>query len=111
MDKNTITGFILIAAVLFGFAWWQQPSAEQMAEIARQDSIAKIEQKAAEALKKQQMAQKVAMRDSVEKDTSAIFYSALNGESQKVVLKNNKLELTLNSKGATVEKAVVKNFK
>ena len=26
MDKNTITGFVLIALILFGFAWWQQPS-------------------------------------------------------------------------------------
>ena len=26
MDKNTIIGFVLIAAVLFGFAWWQKPS-------------------------------------------------------------------------------------
>ena len=30
MDKNTITGFVLIALILFGFAWWQQPSEEQL---------------------------------------------------------------------------------
>ena len=29
MDKNTITGFVLIALILFGFAWWQHPSEEQ----------------------------------------------------------------------------------
>ena len=32
MDKKTITGFVLIALILFGFAWWQQPSAEQKAK-------------------------------------------------------------------------------
>ena len=32
MDKRTITGFVLIALILFGFAWWQQPSAEQIAQ-------------------------------------------------------------------------------
>ena len=29
MDKNTVTGFILIALVLIGFSWYSQPSAEQ----------------------------------------------------------------------------------
>lgn len=32
MDKNTITGFVLMALVLFGFAWWQQPSDEEIAQ-------------------------------------------------------------------------------
>ena len=44
MDKNTITGFVLIALVLFGFTWYSQPSAEeqqQMIEQMRQDSIAR----------------------------------------------------------------------
>lgn len=43
MDKNTIIGFVLIAAVLFGFAWWQQPSEEQLQaqrEQYEKDSIA-----------------------------------------------------------------------
>lgn len=43
MDKNTITGFVLMALVLFGFAWWQQPSKEQLAQQRKQfvaDSIA-----------------------------------------------------------------------
>ena len=32
MDKNTIAGFALIALVLFGFAWWQQPSEKELAQ-------------------------------------------------------------------------------
>ena len=43
MDKNTIVGFVLIALVLFGFAWWQQPSAEELEKQRielRKDSIA-----------------------------------------------------------------------
>ena len=45
MDKNTVTGFILIALVLIGFSWYSQPSAEQAAELARQqDSIAQVEE-------------------------------------------------------------------
>ena len=60
MDKNTITGFVLIALVLIGFGWYNQPSAEQIAEAARQDSIAQVERKKAEAQQKQAEAQQTA---------------------------------------------------
>ena len=30
MDKNTITGFILIALVVIGFSWYSQPSKEEL---------------------------------------------------------------------------------
>ena len=35
----------------------------------------------------------------------------MNGTSQKVVLKNSKLELTLDTKGGVIKKAVIKDFK
>ncbi|MBQ4446048.1 MAG: membrane protein insertase YidC, partial [Prevotella sp.] len=115
MDKNTIIGFILIAAVLIGYSWWQQPSAEQIAEMKRQDSLALVAkekaQKEAKALQKAaQLAQKEKEKAALE-DTTALFHNALNGAASTVVLKNSKVELTLNTKGGTVEKAVIKNFK
>ena len=42
MDKNTITGFVLIALVLIGFGWYNQPSAEQIAEAARHDVLPRL---------------------------------------------------------------------
>ena len=32
MDKNTITGLLLMAVVMFGFMWLNQPSEEELAE-------------------------------------------------------------------------------
>ena len=101
MDKNTIIGFILIAAILIGYSWWQQPSAEQIAEMKRQDSLALVAKEKAQKEK-----EKAALED-----TTALFHNALNGAASTVVLKNSKVELTLNTKGGTVEKAVIKNFK
>ena len=50
MDKNTITGFILIALVVIGFSWYSQPSREELEAMAQRDSIAAVEQqKQAEA--------------------------------------------------------------
>ena len=41
MDKNTVTGMLLMCAVIFGFMWLSRPSEAQLAEQKRiQDSIA-----------------------------------------------------------------------
>ncbi len=110
MDKNTIIGFVLIAAVLIGFSLWNQPSKE---ELARQQQTEQLEKKAqAEAQQKkiENEARKTATLQAAMADTSALFHTALNGTEQKVTLRNGKLQLELTSKGAIVEKAVIKGF-
>ena len=42
MNKNTNIGFILIALLLIAYSWYMQPSAEEMAEMQKQDSIANV---------------------------------------------------------------------
>ena len=112
MDKNTIIGFILIAAVLIGFSWWQQPSAEEIAAQRAQDSIAQVAKKKAEQDKKAAEAAKQAQAEAAAKqDSTTAFFGAMNGTAENVVLKNGKVELTLTTKGGVVEKAIVKNFK
>ena len=114
MNKDTIIGFALIALVLIGYSWYNQPSAEQIEAARKQDSIAAIAKEKAE--KAQQETAKVADSSAIDTltapvDTTALFHSALNGTSQQVVLKNSKLELTLDTKGGVVRKAVIKDFK
>ena len=117
MNKDTIIGFVLIALVLIGFSWWNQPSAEQIEAARKQDSIdAVMKEKAAKAQEQAALAAKTqghAAGDSLagaSADTTALFYAALNGTSQQVMLKNDKLELTLDTKGGVIRKAVIKNF-
>ena len=110
MDKNTIAGFVLIALVLFGFAWWQQPSAEQLEQQRKEfvkDSIAAAKKtQAAKVAAAKQVQQKTAAAA----DTTALFHTALNGQAQDITLKNSKVELTLSTKGGVVKKAVIKNY-
>lgn len=111
MNKNNIIGFLLIAVVLIGFSWYNQPSAEEQRAAFVQDSIAKA--KHAEMEKASKAAAVKLQADAkakVEADSTALFYSALKGQAKKIVLKNEKVELTLNTKGATVEKAVIKGY-
>ena len=115
MNKDTIIGFVLIALVLIGFSWWNQPSAEQIEAAKKQDSIETVMKEQAEKAQKDAAAQAAKSQsnaaDSSAIDTTALFRSALTGTSQQVVLKNDKLQLTLDTKGGVIRKAVIKNFK
>ena len=52
MNRDTIIGFVLIALVLIGFSWWNQPSAEQIEAARKQDSIAAIQKDSAQPVSK-----------------------------------------------------------
>ncbi len=115
MDKNTIFGFVLIAAVLIGFSWYNQPSAEEQAAQAKQDSIAAVvKQKQSEMAQAQKKAAELKRQSQIEAaatDSTAMFYKNLNGKKENIVLENSKVKLTISTRGATVEKAVIKGFK
>ena len=112
MNRDTIIGFALIALVLIGFSWYNQPSAEQIEAARQQDSIAAAEQARAEkAAKAAQAAAAKQAADSLPVDTTSLFHTALTGTSQPIVLKNEKLTLTLDTKGGVVRKAVIRGFK
>ena len=111
MNRDTVIGFVLIALVLIGFSWYNQPSAEDIEAARKQDSIAAALKE--QATKKQQAeaaAKKVQAEAAAKGDSSALFFSALNGTAQDIVLKNQKVELTLSTKGGTLTKAVIKGF-
>ena len=112
MNRDTIIGFVLIALVLIGFSWWNQPSAEEIEAARTQDSLAAVmKDKAEKAQKENQKVVKQALDSAALNDSTALFHQALSGTDQQIVLKNQKLELTFNTKGGTVSKAVIKDFK
>ena len=112
MNRDTIIGFVLIAFVLIGFSWWNQPSAEEIEAARMQDSLAAVMKDNAEkAQKETQKAIKQAQDSAALNDTTALFHQALSGTNQQIVLKNQKLELTFSTKGGTISKAVIKDYK
>ena len=112
MNKNTLIGFVLIAVVLVGFSWYSQPSQEEMRAQFVKDSLEQVaKQKADQAAKIAAYKQQQAAKEQVAADTTALFYKALTGKAQDVVLQNTKLAVTLSTKGGTVTKAYIKNEK
>jgi YidC/Oxa1 family membrane protein insertase len=111
MNKDTIIGFVLIALVLIGFSWYNQPSAEEIEAARKQDSIAAaIKENAAKQQKAEEAQRKAKAEAAAKGDSTALFFSALNGNSQAIVLKNGKVELTFDTKGGTITKAIIKDF-
>ncbi len=111
MDKNTIIGFVLIAVVLIGFSWWTRPSEEEIKAQQEQVEKQEAEKKKAAEQKKVAEAKKTAALAQAREDSTALFHDALSGSATDVVLRNDKVELTLSTKGGTVTKAVVKGYK
>ena len=76
------------------------------------DSLEQVaKQKADQAAKIAAYKQQQAAKEQVAADTTALFYKALTGKAQDVVLQNAKLAVTLSTKGGTVTKAYIKNEK
>ena len=112
MNKNTLTGFVLIAVVLIVFSWYgQKQAAEQQAaaqqEQMRLDSIAKANPAPKDTIDTAQLA-----AQQLKADSSRIFFTAMQEQQgEDIVLKNSKVELTLGTKGGIVKKAKVLGYK
>lgn len=110
MDKNTITGMVLIFIVLIVFSYLSRPSQEQLA--AQQhyyDSIAQVEKRAAELQAKAEAAL-ANEREMVSKDSTSLFFNATQGTEQLVSIENNLAKLTLSTKGGSLYSATLKDY-
>lgn len=109
MDKNTLVGFILIGIVLIGFSFFSRPSKEEVAQRRYQDSIRIVAQ---EAERKAEIQAQISEADNFTQnlDSSAVFYSATQGNESFVTLENNLMKLTLTNKGGRVYSGVLKEY-
>lgn len=103
MDKNTIVGLFLIAAVLIGFTWYnsnqkrnlQHPQTEQTSlPAAKQYS-----QQSHNSVKK------------IATDSTDIFFAATEGEAKDITLQNAKIRVKVSTKGGSVESVELKEYK
>lgn len=121
MDKQTIIGFILIFLILMGSYFFNKPTAAQLEEARRQDSIAMIQAELArqealvrEAMEQQQLAETTpAQQADIEAQLQKQFgaYAALvKGENQHYTFENEVMELTMASKGGRIASVRLKDY-
>ena len=121
MDKNTITGFVLIGLILFGFTWYQSRQYDkQIAYQAQLDSIAAVERAAGMAAESiadslQASAAEEGASAPVQGKTAIYKDSLLNlasgGEERIVTISNDKIEVAFTTKGAQPYSAKVKEYR
>ncbi|MFA6819814.1 MAG: membrane protein insertase YidC [Bacteroidaceae bacterium] len=115
MDKNTITGFVLIAIVFIGFTYFSQPSKEELSRQRAQDSLTTVNAQKQLALQKQETAkqQSTTKEDSValSKDTTSLFGLSKCGLNKTIILQNELVKVDLNTLGGSITAAQLKKYK
>ena len=122
MDKNTLIGFGLIAAIIIGFSVLNRPSEEEVARQQRyQDSIAIVQQQAyfeAQQAAIQQQASMTAVSTDTLTDATVVslgafgeFAVSATGEMQFYTLENELVKLTFANKGGRIYSAELKNYR
>ncbi len=102
MDKNTVTGMILIAGVLIGFSYFSRPSKEEQEAWARQQKEMQAKAEAEKKLKSERAAQAEAARLADVTDSTKCFFAHRGGEGETVYLKNGKVKVGISTQGGTV---------
>jgi YidC/Oxa1 family membrane protein insertase len=128
LDRNTITGILLIAAIMLGYLYLTAPSENDLKKQKRyNDSIANVskeqEKKYNESLKKDSVKNVVvnptdtsaSVRDSIKnagiKNKYGVFATALNGTDGELFIENEFIKATVNKKGGRISKVQLKNYK
>ena len=112
MDKNTITGLVLIGILLVGFSFLSRPSKEQLAAQKRYyDSIAVVQQQE-EALKAKAAAALANEKgeNTGTADSTSLFFNATQGKESFTTIQNNLVEITFDNKGGRVYSAMLKDY-
>ena len=111
MDKNTITGLVLMVAIVIGFSYFSQPSESEIRQRQIQDSSAIVEQEKVAAQQREKEAFELLREAEAAKDTTSLFYAARQGEARDIVLENDLVKLTFSTQGGCVKSAELKEYK
>ena len=108
MDKNTIIGLVLIAAVLIGFSWYNTNQENNLKSQAPTEQT--VQQTPAQKQADKDAAKALAAQ-AVAADTTSLFHSATQGQQQEVTLRNKKVSVKISNKGAAITEVLLNEYK
>ncbi len=123
MDRNSITGIILITLILAFFWWMNKPTEEQLRAMERQrDSLKQVElakleaeQNAATTVKDTAKAAVVTKKDTVKQNEQIVqkyglFAEAATGKNEFITLENKELKVKFSTQGGRIYSVELKNY-
>lgn len=113
MDKNTISGLVIIFLILIGFSYFTSPNDEQVREMERQkDSIAQVEQLKMTMAAKQE---KTDFTDAAATTASPISRDSVFRQdtlnSRIITLENDKVKLHISTQGGRIVYVDLKEYR
>ena len=109
IDKNTIIGFVLMGAVLFGFLFYNNSKAKENAEKQQEalelQEVRMKEEKENQALRARQDSIRQAEVTAMKADSSYILRTASIPSDDHVEIANDLLRLTISSRGGQISRA------
>lgn len=112
MDKNTVIGLVIIFLILIGFSYLNRPSEEQVREIQRQDSIARVEKQKMEiaAVQRQLEMEAAANGNAAGIKRDSVFMQDSLAE-QLYTLENDKIKLNISTRGGRITIVDLKEYR
>ena len=123
MDKNSVIGLLIIAAMIIGYSIYTQPSQEELVqqkELQIQDSLKTVSQVKEELIKEDAVIEEeVFVEDSAGKviaDEKLItafgdLANATNGVDEEIVIENDVFKAIVNTKGGLLSYLELKDYK
>lgn len=112
MDKNTVIGLVIIFLILIGFSYLNRPSEEQVREMQRQDSIARVEKQKMEiaAVQRQLEMEAAANGNAAGIKRDSVFMQDSLAE-QLYTLENDKIKLNISTRGGRITIVDLKEYR
>lgn len=118
MDKQSITGLVLIFLILVLFWWINAPNEEEQKKWQQHhDSVRRVEMAAMDSIKR---AQAMAATEIVKLDSASaadeksatygLLSNAVEGENQFFTIENNLMKMTISSKGGRIYSVELKDY-
>jgi len=131
MNKNSIIGFVLIAAIMIGYTVWMTPSAEEMAQkqhtvdsvqnanLQKQREAAIIAEETLRQEEESQLSNKYNNNTSVAEATDNyielsekfdVFANSALGKELSTIIENDVFKIEITNKGGHIKTVELKNF-
>ncbi len=132
MNRDSIIGFILIAAILIGYSIWMSPSQEELVKQRRikdsleyvqyqQDSIKRAQALAAKQASAQSAVDSVSVSDTVKtgqsdayqelKSRYDVFANSVKGKNEKYIIETDLVKMEIDTKGGFIKQVELKDYK
>ena len=116
MDKNQVTGLVLIAALLIAYAVFFKPPADEITEPVNTELSTQPQQQAPTELKEVNVGQTLGTPEIQQPTNSelekqfGVFSSGAQGEEKQIIIENENAKFSFNTRGGNIKSVELKEY-